>query len=89
MGFSKKDTLIYSFDGGTKETYEKNRPGRFSDNKFEDVLNNIRTLHEVKKKLNSPFPYTKIQMILTAETRKEVDIFYKNFTLIHAFAFIV
>lgn len=73
------DTLIYSFDGGTKETYEKNRPGRFSDNKFEDVINNIRTLHEVKKKLNSPFPYTKIQMILTAETRKEVDIFYKNF----------
>ena len=73
------DTLIYSFDGGSKKTYEKNRPGRFKENKFEDVIANIRTLHEVKKELKSPFPYTKIQMILTEDTRKEIESFYGYF----------
>ena len=73
------DTLIYSFDGGSKETYEKNRPGRFKKNNFEDILNNIKTFHKTKKELNSPFPYTKIQMILTEDTRKEIDSFYNFF----------
>ena len=31
------DVMIYSFDGGTKETYEKMRPGRFKENNFEEV----------------------------------------------------
>ena len=44
------DQLIYSFDGGTKETYEKMRPGRFKKNNFEDVFNNIKNFYEIKKK---------------------------------------
>ena len=36
------DMLIYSFDGGSKKTYEKMRPGRFKKNNFEDVYNNIK-----------------------------------------------
>ena len=32
------DLMIYSFDGGTKNSYEKMRPGRFKDNNFEDVI---------------------------------------------------
>ena len=41
---SSLDQLIYSFDGGTKETYGKMRPGRFKKNNFEDVFNNIKFL---------------------------------------------
>ena len=35
------DLLIYSFDGGNKETYEKMRPGRFKKNSFENIYKNI------------------------------------------------
>ena len=43
------DLIIYSFDGGSKKTYEKNRPGRFKKNNFEDVYKNIKNFHKVKK----------------------------------------
>ena len=36
------DLIIYSFDGGSKETYEKMRPGRFKQNSFEKVYGNIK-----------------------------------------------
>ena len=36
------DLMIYSFDGGTKETYESMRPGRFKKNSFESVYQNIK-----------------------------------------------
>ncbi len=73
------DHLIYSFDGGTKETYEKMRPGRFKENKFENVYENIINFKKIKDKLGSPFPFTKIQMVLTEDTRKEIENFYSNF----------
>ena len=73
------DQLIYSFDGGTKETYEKMRPGRFKKNNFEDVFNNIKNFYEIRKKRNSKFPITKIQMIMTKDTRDEVEKFYSLF----------
>ncbi len=74
------DQLIYSFDGGTKETYEKMRPGRFKKNNFEDVYNNIKNFYEIRKKRNSKFPITKIQMIMTKDTRDEVESFYSLFS---------
>jgi MoaA/NifB/PqqE/SkfB family radical SAM enzyme len=73
------DHIIYSFDGGTKKTYEKMRPGRFEYNKFEDVMKNIKNFDKLKKEMNSKFPYTKIQMILTNETINEIDEFFNNF----------
>ncbi len=73
------DQLIYSFDGGTKETYEKMRPGRFKKNNFDDVFNNIKSFYEIRKKRNSKFPITKIQMIMTKDTRDEVENFYSLF----------
>ena len=54
--------MIYSFDGGSKKTYE-NETRRFIDNKFEKVYENIKKFSEIKK-LNAKFPVTKIQMIL-------------------------
>ncbi len=74
------DQIIYSFDGGTKETYEKNRIGRFSDNKFDDVYKNIRNFDLVKQSLSSPFPWTKIQMILTPDTYSEQENFIDLFS---------
>ena len=74
------DLIIYSFDGGTKKTYEKMRPGRFEKNKFENVYKNIKNFNEAKKKLNTKFPITKIQMVLTEDTRAEIDSFFNLFT---------
>ncbi len=73
------DLMIYSFDGGTKETYEKNRPGRFKENTFEHVYGNIRKFAETRKKLGRKFPRTRIQMILMEETFEEQDNFYSLF----------
>jgi len=74
------DLIIYSFDGGTKETYEKMRPGRFKANQFEKVYENIKNFHKMKKKLSSKFPYTKIQMIMTKDTSTEINSFFELFS---------
>ena len=73
------DLIIFSFDGGTKDTYEKLRPGRFKTNKFEEVYENIKSFHQIKKKMKAKFPISKIQMILTKDTREEVDDFFSSF----------
>ena len=73
------DFMIYSFDGGTKETYEKMRPGRFKKNNFEDVYNNIVSFSEVREQMNAKFPRTKIQMILTKDAYKEQETFFSLF----------
>ncbi len=73
------DSIIYSFDGGSKKTYEKMRPGRFKKNKFDDVYNNIKNFKKIKEQMKTPFPYTKIQMILTKETMNEIDNFFNLF----------
>ena len=73
------DFIIYSFDGGTKNTYENMRPGRFKKNSFEDVISNIKNFSEIKRTMKSVFPITKIQMVLTNDTRKEINEFFKLF----------
>ena len=73
------DMLIFSFDGGSKKSYEKMRPGRFKFNKFEEVYSNIKNFHKLKVKKKSPFPRTKIQMVLTEETFKEQKSYFKKF----------
>lgn len=73
------DLMIYSFDGGTKETYERMRPGRFKKNRFEDVYRNIVEFAELREKMGRKFPRTKIQMILTKETYPEQESFFNLF----------
>ncbi len=77
---SSLDIIIFSFDGGTKETYEKMRPGRFHNNNFDKVYENIKKFSEIKKKMNSKFPVTKIQMILTKDSRGETQDFFDLFS---------
>lgn len=73
------DYMIYSFDGGTKKTYEKLRPGRFKKNNFEQIIKNIRQFKSIRDKYSSKFPYTKIQMVLLETNRNEVDDFRELF----------
>jgi hypothetical protein len=56
------------------------RPGRFKDNKFEDVYQNIINFSKIKKKSGSIFPRTQIQMIITKETVNEVKSFFELFS---------
>ena len=74
------DIMIYSFDGGSKKSYEKMRPGRFSNNDFNTVYENIKKFNSIRKKLGSVFPRTKIQMVLTEETHPEQKQFFKLFS---------
>jgi MoaA/NifB/PqqE/SkfB family radical SAM enzyme len=73
------DLIVYSFDGGTKETYEKMRPGRFKTNHFEDVYANIQRFAEIRARKGARFPRTKIQMVLTADTFREQEQFFDLF----------
>lgn len=73
------DMLIYSFDGGTAATYNKIRVGRFRENRFEDVYENIVRFSRIKRELGSPFPRTRIQMVLTPDAMKEVAEFRRRF----------
>lgn len=73
------DMIIYSFDGGSKESYESMRPGRFKDNSFEQVYSNICRFSEIRRVKGALFPRTKIQMILTDKTFSEIDRFYVLF----------
>jgi len=74
------DQIIYSFDGGTPETYESMRVGRFKKNSFELVYSNIKNFAQVRNELGSIFPRTKIQMILTDKAFNEQERFHQLFT---------
>ena len=43
------DIMIYSFDGGTKATYEKMRPEDSGKNNFDDIYKNISNFSKIKK----------------------------------------
>ena len=73
------DVIIFSFDGGTSSTYEKMRPGRFNENSFNIVYSNIKTFSKVRESMNSPFPRSKIQMVLTNDTWAEQSNFFNLF----------
>lgn len=68
------DKIICSVDGYTKEVYEKIRIGA----KFETVLNNIKRLQSLKKKLGSKKPIVRIQMVKTPQNTDQIEE-YINF----------
>lgn len=73
------DLMIYSFDGGSKDSYEKMRPGRFDKVNFEDVYKNIKKFTKIRDEMGAVFPRTKIQMILTEDTFDEQEKFLDLF----------
>ena len=76
------DIIIYSFDGGSKKSYEKMRPGRFHKNNFENVYQNIKNFSKIKETMGSVFPRTKVQMVLTEDTHSEQKEFFSLFSKI-------
>jgi MoaA/NifB/PqqE/SkfB family radical SAM enzyme len=66
--------ITVSFDGGTKETFEKWRKPAI----FEEVLGNLAALRDEKKRLNTPFPIVNFLVCLMkdniGETEKLVEI---------------
>ncbi len=73
------DLMIYSFDGGTKKSYEKMRPGRFNTNNFDKIYENIKNFSKIRKERKSSFPRTKIQMVLTNDTFDEQNEYFTLF----------
>lgn len=75
------DLISFSFDGYTREIYEKNRSGA----DFEESLGKIIDFLKIKKQLKSKKPYTIIQVIQQEKelSKKEIGeqrkIFLKNF----------
>ena len=55
------------------------RPGRFKSNTFKGIYENIKNFCELKKSKNLKFPITKIQMVLTQDSRGEVNEFFNLF----------
>ena len=60
-----------------QQTYEKLRPGRFK-NSFDKVYQNIKKFC-ILKRAKKIFPITKIQMVITNETKNEIEDFYDLF----------
>lgn len=54
------DMMIYSFDGGTAETYNKMRVGRFKQNQFQKVYENITGFNKIRSEMGALFPRTRI-----------------------------
>jgi radical SAM protein with 4Fe4S-binding SPASM domain len=67
------DRIIFSFDGATKETYERIRTG--SD--FETVVANIKRLVEIRDGMGLKKPSVRVQMVKTKENAHEVEDFVK------------
>ena len=76
------DLISFSFDGYTKDVYEKNRVGA----DFNESLTNIIEFLKIKKQLKSKKPYTIIQSIIDPsenETVKQKKKFLENFKDLH------
>ena len=71
---SELDHIIFSFDGFSKETYEKYRVG----GNFEDVKRNILAFLRLKKEMKSKYPYVQMKMINMKETTNEIEDFKKE-----------
>ena len=68
------DHIVFSFDGATKQTFEKIRIG----GNFDEVVGNIRRFSAMNQELRSPANRCKVQvdMIVSDLTESEVDDFH-------------
>jgi MoaA/NifB/PqqE/SkfB family radical SAM enzyme len=67
------DRIIFSFDGATKETYEKIRRG----SNFEKVVKNIKNLINLRNKKGLKKPLVRVQMVKIPENKNEVEDFIR------------
>jgi MoaA/NifB/PqqE/SkfB family radical SAM enzyme len=71
---SPLDKIVFSVDGGTKEAFEKMRPGL----KWEEVVGNITKFMEVRKEVGSKIP-TQTAFIPCWENKDSLLSYYKLF----------
>jgi len=67
------DRIIFSFDGATKETYEKIRTG----SNYEKVAGNIKALVRIRNEKGLKRPLVRVQMVKMKENEHEVEDFLK------------
>jgi radical SAM protein with 4Fe4S-binding SPASM domain len=65
------DRIIFSMDGATKETYESIRVGA----DYDKLIYNVKTFHQLRKKMNRTKPHIRIQMIKMKTNKDEVKQF--------------
>lgn len=63
------DFLIVSFDGATKETYDKFR----GEGNFDRVLNNLSLLTKVKRSRRAKSPFVDLQCIVMKENEHQIE----------------
>lgn len=68
--------IIFSFDGATKETYEKIRLGA----KYETVVSNIKNLVRLRDQKGLKQPLVRVQMVKMPENKDEVESFIRMWT---------
>lgn len=68
------DRIIFSFEGNTKEVYEKYRIG----SNFERVTNNIRKFCEIRNSINSKKPIIRVQTVKVPELCENETV-YKEY----------
>ena len=71
---SKLDQIIFGVDGATKESYEAVRVGL----SYQNVVEGIKRLAALKRKLNIKHPQIKVRMTLTPFNSHEIDLFQKT-----------
>jgi len=71
------DKICLSMDAATEETYEKIRVGA----RFERVLNNVKTLLQVKQEMKTPIPEFWFHYIVTKDNVQEMPQFVE---LVHS-----
>jgi len=72
---SELDSLVLCLDGATKETYESIRRGA----KFEEVVDNIRSFLEMRRRLRAKRPRTTLQIIRMRANENEIVPFIQRF----------
>ena len=69
------DFISFSVDGATKQTYEKYRPGRFAQNDFDNVIENIRAFKRLRDQSTHKRPYIVLRATLFEDIRLELKAF--------------
>lgn len=67
------DSIIFSFQGATKEGYQDMR----YNNKYDELVENIKQLIEIRKSKNKKKPWVHISSTMTNETEEEINQFRK------------
>lgn len=71
---SDLDSIIFSVDGTTKETYESIKTGL----NFEKTINNVNNFFRMKRETKQKKPYTIMQMVVNDENKHQIAEYKKT-----------